>query len=501
MLSWLISLLCAFPRGGNRLLTTHTDPLRSLMTKEWAQIPFGKLFGCQIILFSMLLVGCATPKVTSTGPSSEPLERMGRTGTIVPEKTDIPTEALVDEIVDLDSNLEEKKKSGDDQQSNVTAFPKLLIEMNENVRRWIQYFSQRDFERFNRFLQRGHTYKKLIQKILKERGVPEEFYYLAMIESGFSIHATSHASAVGFWQFVEGTGERYGLRTNYYVDERRDPIRATHAAAEYLLDLHNIFGSWHLAMAAYNAGEIRILRAIMKAKSRDFWDLVEKEALPKETMEYVPKFLAALIIGKNPRAYGFEDPSDSETLPLIEGVEVPSAVKISTIARSADLSPMELGQLNPHLIRGITPPRPENYVVWVPRGSSSSIEKVRNRFAREKTQRLRPVPAESSLVVARTDRVRRGQSLRAIARKYGATTRTAKKNVTANFVSPSQHKRIASQANRNNSDMKRYTVRKGDTLTGIANRFGVTMDSIKSINKIRHNQLYTGQVLKLASRN
>ena len=173
------------------------------------------------------------------------------------------------------------------------------LEINADVERWLEFFTMKDRERFTRFLERGSRYKTMIYAVLKEQGIPTELYYQAMIESGFATHATSTASAVGIWQFIPGTGRRYGLRIDQYVDERRDPMRATIAAAMYLKDLHNVFQNWYLAMAAYNAGEGRILGAIMRSGTRDFWEMVKKRSLPSETMNYIPKFLAATTIGHN----------------------------------------------------------------------------------------------------------------------------------------------------------------------------------------------------------
>ena len=154
------------------------------------------------------------------------------------------------------------------------------LEINDKVEKWINYFTKKDRDRFQRFLNRGEKYRKMIQAVLADQGIPTDLYYLAMIESGFSVKARSHASAVGVWQFIRATGRRYGLKIDYYVDERQDPMRSTIAASLYLKDLHLVFNSWYLAMASYNAGESRIMGSIMKQSSRDFWQLVRKNALP-----------------------------------------------------------------------------------------------------------------------------------------------------------------------------------------------------------------------------
>ncbi|MES2744003.1 MAG: lytic transglycosylase domain-containing protein, partial [Bdellovibrionota bacterium] len=207
----------------------------------------------------------------------------------------------------------------------------LPVEINENVDRWIDYFANKNHDAFQRFLDRGQPYKKMIVATLRDSGVPSELYYLAMIESGFVLNAHSSASAKGFWQFIPGSGRRYGLRVDKFVDERVDPWRATVAASLYLADLNNVFNSWYLAMAAYNAGEGRIMGAIMRGKTRDFWELVRKKALPSETMDYIPKVLAAYMVGKNPEKYGFRVP-DAASHEAFAGVTVPGPINLKSIA-------------------------------------------------------------------------------------------------------------------------------------------------------------------------
>jgi membrane-bound lytic murein transglycosylase D len=173
-----------------------------------------------------------------------------------------------------------------------------LVE-NREVKKWINYFSIKHKKMFVRYLVRGAPYKKMIERELRREKMPIELYYLAMIESGFVYNAKSKAKAVGIWQLIDGTARRYGLRVDKYVDERYDPRKATRAAIQYLKDLHNVYQSWPLAIAAYNSGERRVLNAIMISNNRDFWDIIKKKRLPKETMEYVPKFMAAVIIGND----------------------------------------------------------------------------------------------------------------------------------------------------------------------------------------------------------
>lgn len=217
--------------------------------------------------------------------------------------------------------------------SQPKTFPsKIPHEMNPQVEAWVKYFSVRDRARFDRFMGRGAMYKSLIQEILVENGVPSELYYLAMIESGFARRARSHASAVGVWQFIAPTGRRYGLRIDQDVDERMDVIRATRAAARYLKDLKTEFGSWYLAMAAYNCGENRVRRAVARAGTKDFWKLARARRLPAETINYIPKFQAAMVIARNPERYGFRRKTLYD-FPSVDKIRVKGRIHLAERAR------------------------------------------------------------------------------------------------------------------------------------------------------------------------
>jgi membrane-bound lytic murein transglycosylase D len=206
-------------------------------------------------------------------------------------------------------SFEDVTSNKNDLEQRPQALEAIPAEMNPSVQKWIHYFSQKDAPRFQRFLDQGHTYRDTVEALLEKNQLPRQLYYLAMIESGYSNHATSSAKAAGVWQFIPATARRYGLQINSQIDERRNPIRSTEAAILYLKDLYNVFGSWHLALAAYNAGEYRIMGAVIRGKSRDFWTLVKNRVLPLETANYIPKFLAAIKIGGNPDQYGFLNPS------------------------------------------------------------------------------------------------------------------------------------------------------------------------------------------------
>ncbi len=177
--------------------------------------------------------------------------------------------------------------------------------MNNSVENNLEYFKTRGRDKFQLWLNRSARYLPAMKDIFKEKNLPEDLVYVALIESGFNPYAVSWARAVGAWQFMPGTGKLYGLKINWWIDERKDPIKSTNAAAELLKDLHGHFGSWPLALASYNAGAGKVQRAVLRTRSDDFWDLRASRFIKPETKNYIPKFMAATIIAKNPEAYGF----------------------------------------------------------------------------------------------------------------------------------------------------------------------------------------------------
>ncbi len=247
----------------------------------------------------------------------------------------------------------------------------LPVEVNEQVDRWIRRFVGKDRASFEAYLVREGLYGGLIRDRLRARGMPEELLYLAMIESGFSATATSPVSASGVWQFMRPTAQQYGLAVDYWVDERRDPVRATDAALDYLETLHAEFGSWYLAAAAFNSGPGRVARAILRhgptsvGDDELYWEI--SEHLPLETREYVPKILAATLLAEQAEHFGFEV---EKSLPyLFDQVLVPAGTPLQEVAEALDVPRSLIRELNPHLIRGLTPPG-RTYMVRVPQGDS-----------------------------------------------------------------------------------------------------------------------------------
>ena len=358
------------------------------------------------------------------------------------------------EILEADAKIASEKDSEKIEEKEAPPSQnRIPVEVNVNVRSWLHYFAIQDRERFQRFLDRGSVYKPMVLQVLRKYGIPTELYYLGLIESGYVTHATSRARAVGIWQFIRSTGHLYGLKADHYVDERMDPIRATESAARYLRDLHDRFNSWYLAIAAYNAGERRISNAIRRSRTRDFWKLARMGILPRETMNYVPKFLAAVIIGNHPEKYGFQRPVPEELYPQLAGIQVPSPVRLADVARLGKVDYLQLKKYNPHLKRGVTPPGRTTYKLWIPDGRADSVAGINDRLVTLKLKNL--------------DQVNR-------------TYASYKKN---NRV-PSKKKIV-----------RYHRVRRGDTLHSIAQRYQMSVQSLKRINGLRRSTIYSGQSL------
>jgi len=248
--------------------------------------------------------------------------------------------------------------------------PPYPLVINGPVQAFIERFTGSRREVVELWLNRSGRYLSMIRDVLRNQGLPEDLAFVAMIESGYNPLAVSRAGAKGMWQFMAGTARRYGLRVDQWVDERLDPEKSTTAAAKYLRDLYHQFGSWALAKAAYNAGEVKVIRAIKAANSTDFWALARTRFLRQETREFVPAIHAATVIGRDPQRFGFTP--DEHTPLAIEKVMVPASTNLKKLAGGAGLPDDSLRKLNPVLVRGTTPPGAP-YELRIPVGSRDAI--------------------------------------------------------------------------------------------------------------------------------
>jgi membrane-bound lytic murein transglycosylase D len=251
-----------------------------------------------------------------------------------------------------------------------TASSTYPVTVNPQVQHFLDRYTGARRDVVNLWAGRSGRYLGMIREVLKSRGLPEELAYTAMIESGFNPLAVSRVGAKGMWQFMAGTARRYGLRVDQWIDERLDPEKSTVAASKYLRDLYNMFGSWALAQAAYNAGEVKVSRAIRATGSSDFWTLAKTNHLRTETKQFVPAIQAATLIAQNPAQYGFEF---TESGPLgTETVPVPPSTDLRRLAAKAGIAPAALQTLNPTLVRSVTPPG-DPWQIKVPTGTSTVV--------------------------------------------------------------------------------------------------------------------------------
>jgi membrane-bound lytic murein transglycosylase D len=353
--------------------------------------------------------------------------------------------------------------------------PTYPVVVNAPVEALIDHFVAKDRERFGMWISRSGRYLPMIQRILRERGLPEELAYTAMIESGFSPRAVSRVGAKGMWQFMEATGRRYGLVIDRWIDERLDPVKSTMAAAEYLGDLYGLFGHWFLAQAGYNAGESRVGRAIQRARTSDFWALTQTRHLPDETKLFVPQILAAAVITQAPTRYGFDVTLEA---PLAyDEVTTRRALDFDTIASLARVSVEEIRDLNPALLARITPPF-GSYPLRLPPGAGPRFEAA-----------LQAAPP-ASLPTWLVHKIGRNQSLAEIARLYRVTTQRLSElnhlpggrlRGIRELVVPAVTPSVATAAPASGTP-REVVVRKGDTLSAIAARHRVSPQALARLN-------------------
>lgn len=371
------------------------------------------------------------------------------------------------------------------------------VVLNDRVMHYMDYFQNRGRRSFSIWLARSGKYIPNMKVILQQRGMPTDLVYLAMIESGFNVKARSHAAAVGPWQFIKPTAKRYGLRVDSWVDERMDPKKSTEAAANYLGDLYAMFQNWELAAAGYNCGEDRVQNAIDKYQINDFWQISEF-TLPRETKNYVPKLMAALIIARDPAKYGFVGINYHEPA-AYETIRVAPQKKLSDIARVIGVSPTKLKELNPALIHDATPPG-NPYPIHVPVGYASIVSQKQTQIA--SLQNVSPSIAKRSTTYRH--KVRRGDTLGKIAGKYGTSVSKIKRanglksstiRVGQRLKIPGKYSKTTYASSKNSTHTAKYKVKSGDTIGAIAARHRVSSSDIRRANGIKGSLIKTGQVI------
>jgi len=406
----------------------------------------------------------------------------------------------------------------------------IAMDDNAAVQKWVHYFQNKGRKYMRLYLSRSTRYLPMMKNVLRENGLPEDLVYVSLIESGFSPQAHSRSNAVGYWQFIRATGKRYGLHVDGFIDERRDPVLATRAAAEYFKELYSLFGNWHLALAAYNAGENRVKRAVMKNYTRDFWELMKKRrSLAAETKQYVPKFIAAAMIAKSPEQYGFtgldfDDPLSYDTVTLT------NPISITKLAQNLNVDTDELKLLNPKFRGDFVPmSRNDETIVRIPVGKGTDAPAAVS------------MSASKAPKIVQTDdyyyRVRHGDNLSSIAKHHHTTvSRLRRMNNLSNRVllRVGMHLRVpdaggegyhyvteadeakakknrngasiesavatAADSDSNSGDVQQdyHVVRRGENLSTISKHYNVPVDELLKINNItKKTVIRAGQKIRV----
>jgi membrane-bound lytic murein transglycosylase D len=389
------------------------------------------------------------------------------------------------------------------------------IPTNDRVLRYVELFQGRLREFLTEGLSRGAQYLPMIQATFRAEGLPLDLAYIPLIESAFKPSALSRASARGVWQFMRGTALENGLKADWYIDERADAEKATVAAAKYLKTLHGMFEDWHLAMASYNGGPGRVKRALTRSRKNDFWQLsATTRFLPRETRDYVPMILAAVIIAKNPAQYGFD--IEPMVLPATETVMAPAALDLRRVAEWAGVPVDDIQKLNPEFRRWTTPVKAGQYSIRVPHGTA---ERVREGLAASAPSQLNAMQwhtvkkGETLATIAKKLRVNRTDLAEANYLKVNSRVKLGAKLVIPRMPSSALLARASSAdletaaaatveeiltetaAVPEPAPAKTYRVRAGDTLSSISRKTGASVAQLKSWNKMRSTRLNIGDRL------
>jgi len=379
---------------------------------------------------------------------------------------------------------------------------------NDQVKKWMDYFLNRGRGFFERYTERAGRYAPILGAILEEHGLPRDLIFLAMAESGFNTSAKSWAAAVGPWQFMPATGRTYGLEQDWYKDERRDPIKATVAAARYLAKLYGDFGSWEVAAAAYNAGEGKLSKAIIKYKSEDFWDISKGRYLKAETKDYVPKIMALAIIGKNLKSFGFDDVEFHEPLDFDE-VSVKPGTDLIKLSESLGVEFEEIQRLNPEVLRWFTPPNTDSYKLRLPPNSAEKFAQCCSKLDLMASDFQRYVITKKSMSIAEISRkfkIRKNYVLSGLNNVSENTIFSRGESVKlpfriGEFVSPANnlyadlYEKPRREILRRNHRYRRYarsaagkkfvryyTVKKGESLFTVAQKHGISVKRLIASN-------------------
>ena len=377
----------------------------------------------------------------------------------------------------------------------------LPMEWNWRVKQQLDYVTRSTKGRFQEYLHRSGKYIDFMREIIRKNGLPEDLVYLPLIESGFNPKAYSWAHASGPWQFISSTGKNYGLTRNWWYDERRDFVKSTQAACDYLKFLYQMFGDWKLALAAYNGGEGRVSRTIKRQRTKDFW----KMDLRKQTEDYVPRYMAAVMVAKEPEKFGFLPPAYQSL--QWDVVETKHCLDLKEIAKKLEVDVSDLRELNPELLRDVTPPGMHSYELRIPTGKKETF-----------WTHYQDLSSKGATIFAQ-HKVRRGETLGKIAQKYRTTisalaelnnmsTRkpiragqhltvpiTTKGNYSSSYASSSSGSKSKASVS---SPYFIYKVKRNDSLTELARQYGTSVSAIRKLNGFSSRRhLFAGEKIRM----
>jgi membrane-bound lytic murein transglycosylase D len=392
--------------------------------------------------------------------------------------------APIEEIADLTLPPGDPRLLAKAEQELIAVPHDLPLTVNESVLQYLSYFtSARGRAVVEHGLERAGRYNEMIRRTLKAEGVPQDLIYLAQAESAFLPQAVSRAGARGIWQFMPYRGEEYGLERTYWIDERSDPERSTHAAAQHMKDLYAMFGDWYLVMAAYNSGPGNVAKAVQRTGYADFWELQKRHALPKQTQNYVPIIIAMALVAKDPALYGVQ--ILPEKPPAVETVKPGHPVDLHLVADATGADLEDLRMINPSLLRSATPNDPQ-FLLYVPKGTAQKFEDNIQRVPIDKWTSWRLHSVES------------GETLADVARHYRVTVPAIENanHLEAHATLP-QGFLLNVPTAPPVVKLVHYRVQRGDTLEGIAGRFDVTVADLRRWNHISGEKAPRGARLRI----
>lgn len=465
-----------------------------------------------LITFALLFIACAhsDKKKESVAIDTTPSKPSRIQSHLIDTTPPVCVDCIIGSIGDgelLRSNKKVYRLEGAEELGLLTnQLFDIPVTYNRSVKKWIKYFTGRGRKSYRRYAERAGRYAPVLSKILNDEGMPRDLIYLSMAESGFQNHARSWAKAVGPWQFMPYTGKRFGLEVGFYLDERRDPLKATVAASNYLKKLYEMFGSWELAAAGYNAGEGKVKRAIRRYRTKNFWKIAKGRYLKSETKNYVPKIMALAIISKNLSLFGFENIEFKKPLDF-EEITVAQNTDLFKVAEVMELDFSALKRYNPELLRWQTPPHGGEYMIRVPVGKktlweAAPIEEKNVSATDYKTYQLRGIaslknvgrkfkvgtkilselngipgnkrlPARTKIILPfRADHTARKNKL------YSDLYERPRKSVVRRRTYQRWIKRGRKSGSRISDPSEFYTVKRGDTLWDISRKTGVNINTI-----------------------